>query len=44
MHDNFERNHRLIGCAVFAIVLAAIILGSAALIGGSALLIKLTGS
>lgn len=44
MHDSFERNRRLIGCAVFAIALAAVILGSAALIGGSALLIKLIGS
>jgi formate/nitrite transporter FocA (FNT family) len=41
MRDNFERNRRLIGCAVFAIALAAIILGSAALIGGSALLINM---
>lgn len=44
MNDNFERNRRLIGCAVFVTALAAIILGSAALIGGSALLIKLVGS
>lgn len=44
MRDNFERNRRLISCAVFAIALAAVILGTAALIGGAALFIKLAGS